>query len=286
MKTNSFFVIFSFILLFGAFGCQTPEPLSQEELTSYPAGFEAEFKKNFMGLTYINLDEGERSTKRRAEIEENFSSDFWNLERFKGVYGPAIEYKRMKPLIAQKITTPEGRELSYKGEIFGGLSKGELGVQISHFLVWEKIASDPNEDHIYFVAEDDMDPVDFFKERFLSALYHAPKDWELLYLFSFQNHFWGCHYGPLELTSSKRFLILDKKCTPGMVSYLIRPKGARALLEGALPFQDTVDQRVGRKFIQTGKLKIYSLYPEIIKHIPFEDSVIKDMGGRVVDYFN
>ena len=76
------------------------------------------------------------------------------------------------------------------------------------------------------------------------------------------------------------FLVLDQKCTPGMVSYLIRPKGARALLEGALPFQDTVDQRVGRQFIQTGKLKIYSLYPEIIKHIPFEDSIIQDMGGR------
>ena len=139
MKTNSFSVIFSLFTLLCLFGCHTPEPLSQEELTSYPAGFEAEFKKNFMGLTYINLDEGEKSAKRRAEMEENFSSDFWNLERFKGVYGPAIKYKRMKPLIAQKITTPEGRELSYKGEIFGGLSKGELGVQISHFLVGKKL---------------------------------------------------------------------------------------------------------------------------------------------------
>ena len=59
-----------------------------------------------------------------------------------------------------------------------------------------------------------------------------------------------------------------------------KAKGARALLKDALPFQDTTDQRVGRKFIQTGKLKVYSLYPEIIKHIPNEDSIIKDMGGR------
>ena len=274
---------FRFFLFFVFVFCScTPKPNPEEKFGLYPQSYEKEFKKNFAKTFFINLLDHDLSLARREKMESSLLSDsLFKLTHFPGVYGKAISYERKSPY-PQEITLPSGRKFEYLASerpYHGkGLSPGELGNFISHYLLWEKVSQDTNDEHIYFITEDDVRPVENFKKRLVSALYHAPKDWELLFFYSNQNYGWGCGPGKLELTESRRFLVLNKKCIPGTVFYALRPPTARKFMKNAIPFSEGTDERINSEFIIPGKMKIYATYPELVKTYVNESSIIKDMG--------
>lgn len=272
------------LFFLGSLSCvvtRGPQPLGEKILRSYPSSYEAKFEKKFSKFFYINLDGGKRSLERRKKMEAAFRPSFGDkLSRFSAVCGRDLKYSRMLPFAIQKVKLPKGGSVPYKGALLGGLSQGEFGCYLSHYQIWKEIAEDKNNDHIYLVTEDDLTPRSFFKERLLSTLYHAPKDWELLFLYSYQAEYWGCHYNPLKLHDSKRFLILDRNCTPGLVAYVLRPATARKLVKEALPVSNAVDRKIGEDFIGKKKIKVYAAYPELVETEAWSGSIIDEMGGR------
>ena len=264
-----------------------PLPLSDEELKFYPSSFNQTFKDRFQGLYVINLDDHEPSAIRRTKMQEFFSETPLSLQFFQAIYGKDISYKQHNPSVQtlREVST-EGFPITYKGSPApGGLSAGELGNYLSHFFLWKMVAEDPNPDHIYLLSEDDITPLDNFTDRFKSMLAHAPEDWELIFLYSNQGEDWGCHHGDyddydsFDETSSKRFIRLEKACTPGLVTYALNSKGARILMDNALPLSLPSDVLVGHKLIGQKKIKAYAAYPEIVTTIVNgKDSILNSMG--------
>jgi len=129
--------------------------------------------------------------------------------------------------------------------------------------------------HIYLVAEDDIIPKSDFKKLLISALYHAPKDWGMIFLFSNQSKWWGCHHSNVDVTEAKRFLKLDKRCIPGTVAYLIHPESAKRIMENVLPFRNATDRRVKEDLIIRKGVKVFATYPEILTTV--DESVIDEV---------
>ena len=260
----------------------TPKPNPDEVLGLYPEAYEKEFEKNFSKTFFINLLDHKVSLTRREKMESSVLSDpLFSLTHFPAVYGTKISYERESSIL-QEITLPLGRKLTYLGKERAfhkkGLSEGELGNFISHYLLWEKISQDFDDNHIYLITEDDVTPVANFKKRFISAFYHAPDDWELLYFYSNQAYGWGCPPRKFDLVKSKRFVTLNKKCIPGTVTYALKPPTARKLMENALPFSEATDERINSEFIVPGTMKIYATFPELVKTPVYKASIIDQMG--------
>ena len=253
--------------------------LTHEELTSYPKEFEIDFEKRFQKFYYINLDLPGTSADRKKEMEDYFRSDFSQLERFPGVIGSQLVFSEKDSNGVQRVTLPSGRILPHKPTCLNKLTPGELGCAMSHYLVWEKISKDPEKNHIYLVAEDDIIPKSDFKKRLISSVYNAPKDWGMIFLFSYQSKWWGCHHSNVDVIESKRFLNLNKRCIPGGVAYLITPESAKKVMENVLPFRNAIDRMVRDDLIIRRGVKVFAAYPEMLS--TREDSVIDEVdGGR------
>lgn len=279
MKKSFLFLCSFFILAACVSLPKSWQILSEEELTSYPPQFEAEFEKRFQKFFYINLDLPGTSERRRDFMEKSFRSDFPQFERFPGVIGKKLKFSDPDESGVQQVTLPSGRVLPYKATALNKLSLGELGNHMSHYLAWERVAKDPVDDHVYLVAEDDVIPKSQFKKKLMSALYHAPEDWGMIFLLSYQSKWWGCHHNNVDVTESKRFLSLSKRCIPGTVAYLIHPRSAKKLMENVLPFRNATDRRVRDDFIVNREVKVFATYPEMIT--TEDESVIDEVdGGR------
>ena len=272
-----------------------PLPLSDEELKFYPASFNETFDDLFQGLYVINLPDHEPSAKRREKITDLFSEESLDLKFFQAIYGKNIDYEQHNPAvqILKEVSSNGEQPVTYKGSPKPlGLSAGELGNHLSHFFLWKMVAEDPNPDHIYLLSEDDITPLGDFTDRFKSMLAHAPENWDLIFLYSFQEEEWGCHHGDYDgydafsETSSKRFIRLDKNCIPGTVLYALNPRGAKRLLENALPIQKATDVRIGQDLMKSGEssMQIYATYPEMVLHeVNGPGSLISQMGRGKAD---
>ena len=251
--------------------------LSLSELTSFPEGY----KLDKIEAYYINLDpkKGDTAVQQKSIGRDKKMKDFFEeftvdtYERFEAVYGAELNKK----------TDPNGRtfvELNKENiPIKTSLSNGELGNYLSHYLLWKKI-SKKKESSLYFVTEDDISKLDdYFNNRFKSMIAHAPNDWDLLFLYCFQSYSFGCHATKENITTNKRFIKLEKKCTPGTVTYLIKPKAAARLARHAIPISNATDRFIG-DLMPGKKLNMYCAFPEIVKTVVYGDSIIDDMGGR------
>ncbi len=258
--------------------------LSVEERTKF------QNQKFSVDKTYvINLLEHKSADTRWEKIKKNFKEAQWeyNITRFPGIYGKNFfteAIKDLKPNQARELHyTSQGKkysttytwspEIKYMSKY--PLSTGELGNYLSHYHVWKDI--DETNQNLALVLEDDAELVPFFKSKVASIVEHAPKDWDILYLFCHQTDL--CSPSPENnpITPDQRFEVLNKPCIAGNVSYLVNLTGVRKMLKKALPLEGATDYYMQSLFADPD-FHAYCSFPEIIE--PGTAKSIIDESGR------
>ena len=245
-----------------------PLALSDLELQSYPRSYTHQFNENFKDLSYLSLRSDDKNfnspTLGRLRVGNQiiYPIHFPQGDFFYDRHNPEI-------LPLQGMSLEGYGRFSYSGSE-KGLSKRELKRLMLNFSQWFRIAQDPDDSHFFVIMEEGTKLLDPFYERLKSALYHAPNDWDLILLNSNQEEEGGCHHGdyddydPFSEESSRRYIKLDKPCSPGSLGYVLRPSAARKLFEEAKIFKESVSDMIRKYFIQPETKKVYATYPEII----------------------
>lgn len=239
-----------------------------------PSDFETPIEDIFV----INL---ERSPQRLATMNEQLTHYNLNYERFPAVDGYAFEgkYKKRTSRFHVQVLDHE-KQYKYRYDPRKnrtGLSLGELGNYFSHFEVLRLIVKRGLKSALIF--EDDAKLSDDFDKRLKSLMYHAPENWDIIYLHCFAESF-GCKPDRFKQTEDLRFSILKgKNCTAGNAAYIVSDKGAQKLLQGMNPASDSTDTRIGKEFFskKNSKLRAYCAHPQIVAVDP-NDSIITNMG--------
>jgi len=124
---------------------------------------------------------------------------------------------------------------------------------------WKEFQKSPYQYAI--ILEDDVEiPVDFWNK--LDKLSHVPSDWDIIYLGG--NYIYGDKINPHVLTAHK----FNKGEEPrsvyntGLFSYIINKKCVNRLLKYVNPNEKPIDNQI--RDLQ--ELKLYYLYPSVIKH--------------------
>lgn len=192
----------------------------------------------------INLKNTEEG-KRRWSVFKNIPQFKNKVIRYPAIHGKTYDYKKE---IANNIITPTwnyGRWKYMNKDFHINMEPGEIGVALSHYNLWKKI-SKMDEDSMVLILEDDAIRIDPNLEKnvtyYLSKL---PSDWDIFLL-----GFW-LHKGDdgeqinKDVSKVNSFVLMN--------SYMIRPTGAKKLLE-KLPINAPVDTWVA---LQSEYVNIY-----------------------------
>ncbi len=249
---------------------EPPPLLTLEELTDAPP----DYKINIQEALVISLEGHAKSEARLNAMKEQFKDINIPLVHLPGIWGKNYP-TRAEPHKLQTLDKNKGWSYIYAPEKARFLAAGEIGCYLSHYECIKKAST---AEKPILILEDDAHLSDHFEKRLASALSYAPKDWDMLFLFCFQDNLnWGCSPRRFHATEDRRFLKLDKYCIPGGLSYLVSQKGAKKLTEKLMPIDEPVDNAFGTKFFINEDFKAYCTYPEIVKQ-DLSKSVIREMG--------
>lgn len=169
------------------------------------------------------------------------------LVRFPAVYGKNHDFT--PEIQANEIQTSwDYGAWKGKKENIRHMDSGELGVSLSHLRLWKKIAKMPERSRV-LVLEDDAIRVDpHFYEKTELYKKHLPADWDV-FLLGFWLHRGDDSDKVNKYIARVRTFVLTH-------AYIIRPKGARALLK-QLPIDKPLDTWMS---YQSNYVNIYRHY--------------------------
>lgn len=180
------------------------------------------------------------------------------FERIEAVYGTQLpEWLRPYFLNAQGQVAPE-------------LEPGEVGCYASHLLVLKRIVENNTPG---LVLEDDLE-LDEKLPEILASTHALPRDWDILRLSGYENHFPKFPAGAL---SEGKKVIKYSRVPFGTGAYLITPQGARKFLSWRTLRTAPVDYDLRR--VWDCRLATYGIDPFPVRQNTFP-SVIEEMGTR------
>lgn len=217
-----FFLILAFVIIVICLGCtDNAEPLNKE-LTTYLQKLELHPDIKYeipYKIYYINLD---RSTDRRAFMEDQF-------EKYNATY--------------QRVSAIDGNTLDMSKYKHKNLHKYELACSLSHYKAI-KMAYDEGNEHA-LIMEDDchFGVVKLWKESMTDMLKDAPKDWEIIQLFT-------------TYVNSRKYSFTSL-CS-GAICYLINRKGMGKIISRFTQYE--ID---GADVFIYQAAKSYTLFPSL-----------------------
>ncbi len=183
------------------------------------------FEKSYL----INL-KNTKVGRKRWELFKKYNVYYPYTTRFNGIYGKTYNYENE---IKKNIIVTEwdyGKwKFDYTSKIIP-LTKGEIGVSLSHYYVWKTIVD--NNINIALIQEDDSvchKNTDKYLNRLMNYL---PENWDIFLL-----DFWN-HTGDNDLKINKYIWKVNNFAL--MNCYLINNKGAKKLLK-YLPIDKPLD---------------------------------------------
>eukprot|EP00930_Biecheleria_cincta_P084597 TRINITY_DN74045_c0_g1_i1.p1 TRINITY_DN74045_c0_g1~~TRINITY_DN74045_c0_g1_i1.p1 ORF type:complete len:304 (-),score=24.38 TRINITY_DN74045_c0_g1_i1:274-1185(-) len=207
---------------------------------------------------FINLD---RRVERRTRIEKHLRSRGLGqvVSRFPAVDGQTFDLDAYPSAIVTRAGVDAAK--SPPAMVNGvHLTRGALGLILSYHTLLRRIASDPDEHHIYVIAEDDAVLVEDFTQHLevrLDALASVDPSWDLLHVGYYED---DCSLAPLGGPCSK-FL-----CRPvqvyGLFGAAFRPRGARALLESLFPLDEQIDSALSKVY---GCIHAFATRPSLMR---------------------
>eukprot|EP00931_Biecheleriopsis_adriatica_P112212 TRINITY_DN8678_c0_g1_i1.p1 TRINITY_DN8678_c0_g1~~TRINITY_DN8678_c0_g1_i1.p1 ORF type:complete len:295 (+),score=46.49 TRINITY_DN8678_c0_g1_i1:69-953(+) len=221
-------------------------------------------------LFYINLD---RRVERRHRFERFAQAQGLAevMSRFPAVDGQSLEMEAYPTAVVSR----PGLEAAFAPpNVVNGyhLTRGALGLILSYHTLLKRIAADPNEDHVYVVAEDDAVLTENFNQRLglcLQAVWQEDPRWDFIHVGYYDD---DCSLAPLE-SPANEFL-----CRPvqvfGLFGAAIRPGGARLLLQHLFPLDEQIDSALARVY---GIVRCYASRPPLMRaaHSTAENSDIQ-----------
>lgn len=167
----------------------------------------------FNHVYVINLA---KDTERLAKIDSNLKQYGINYHKVNAIYGKEA---LADPKMSKNITT--------MCKIF--CSYGIIGCYLSHSMLWEKLAKDDSAEY-YIVLEDDARFTDDTKNVIVQALRKHPTTFDLLSLFTFNDHLSiACFEQPI--TDDGKYKMCRNPLMLSTLGYIISKKGAQRLLD-------------------------------------------------------
>ena len=199
----------------------------------------------------INLKNTTIGKKRWNKLKSTIFGPY--MERFPGIYGKTYDYSNE---IQQNIIQKQWDFGKWKGKPSSmiNMSHGEIGVSLSHYYLWKKIAEE-NIENAIILEDDSSDISKTFEKDLNDIMQHVPKDYDIILL-----AFW-LHQGNDSQRVNDR---ISRTFTfVFMNAYVITANGARKLLAKTpidMPIDSWVaskshDLKIYRHHIQTSSLK-------------------------------
>ena len=209
-----------------------------------------------------------RCTDRRNRIEKCFKKaklDFEWWDGFDGAVEPHSEFKKYVDFETAKKT--------WKGFRYGG-----VGCDISHVKLLQKIVDEKIPQAIIFeddaIFEPDLFDVIKKSDNFL------PPDWGVC-LLGYGNHPHKLFQITKPIDGTNYSYGKMYKMVSGTYGYMVTLKGAKKLLKKLNPLVRDIDDITSDAIYANTKL--YAIYPPVVSHYDIEDSVSKEINGRLGD---
>lgn len=209
----------------------------------------------------VNLARGEDRLERMSAL---LSERALKFRRFEAVDGSVEDF---------------GAVYDESAQIKAGyryLTKAELGCYLSHFRLWERVAA--LEDEFYVILEDDVD-VDASVPEVLAAINRLQFDWDVIRLA-------GLGVVPYLIAGKldpHHDLVTLMRGSTGTQGYCISSKGARKLIEKALPISTPVDVYLDHDWISGIKTLAVMPYP-IRANLSLESTIEFDRLARSIQF--
>jgi len=208
-------------------------------------------------LFFINLD---RRAERRVHFEHHARANGLAkiISRFPAVDGQSLDLD----LYPRTVVTNTGVQCAKAPpNVVNGvyLTRGALGLILSYNTILKRIAADPDDEHIYAIAEDDAVPVEGFGpqlQRSLEALGRADPMWDFLHIGYYDD---DCCLQPIE--GEAKELLCQPVQVYGLFGAALRPRGARKLLQHLFPLEEQIDSALARVY---GKIRAYAVRTSLL----------------------
>lgn len=207
--------------------------------------FQIQSKQNIFDKIFVinlrNTNEGER----RWKVIKNHPVFKNQLTRTSAVNGYTYDFTKEFDEGIVRPTWNFGRWKYQNVDHIISIKPGELGVSLSHYRLWQKIAKMPDTSRVLILEDDAIVVAPNFYEKVRFYMTQLPDDWDVFLL-----NFW-LHRGDdgrkvnAHISQVKSFVLLS--------AYAIRPQGARRLLE-CTPIDKPLDTWMS---FQSDKVFIY-----------------------------
>ena len=211
----------------------------------------------------INLD---KDQKEFPAISEKFSKLGVQVERLSGVYGKELSQEYLDSVMHPYARHTIKTEPVTKWDV---VSLGAVGCYLSHIKAWQKLIE--SEEKLVHVMEDDASPeCDIDKmNQFANEVEKIDPEWDVVYFGYFPTPF----HSDTRLASG---VMGVKSMVYATHSYLISKKGAKKLLEHALPMVNAIDAYMSLSFMHRD-IRAYRYKSSLVRQnrppIPFFSNV-------------
>lgn len=183
-----------------------------------------------------------------------------HLERLRSFHAHALraglKYAPKTEVDGAQITVEQLQASGALGAAFPASARGTAAVGVSHIMLLEELADDPDASHYLILEDDAIVPPDFFT-KVDQALSTLPPGWHMLNL--------GCPADTCGgLLVDKGIVLPDQKCVSGLNGYIVSKEGADVLLSLAIPLHKAIDQQIRAAYGTT--LRAYCTRPHIVAH--------------------
>ena len=201
-------------------------------------------------VIYINMD---KSKDRKENIERQLNdTGLNNIERFSAIDGKKLNIDSYYPKVIEQEAL---KDIKLKRKQYGiSLTPGGLGCMLSHKTIWEKLSKEKNNCY-YLILEDDATVDINIKKKLNDAMSEAPKDWDIIYVGTSQQH------DPEKINT----YFSKTKRIYGLYGYLINKKGAKKALKYCFPSRYQIDTSLYLNY-KENKMNAYVLNNLLIKH--------------------
>ena len=216
------------------------------ELKKYIPENEEMYSRMDIPVYYINMD---RSTKRRRFMESQFNIfRVPSHTRVQGIPGDSLD----------NLASGKYRDLSYINE-FSELSHSELGCTLSHLKAIRTAYQENRE--LSLILEDNavLSLIPFWETKLSQVASDAPKDWEIIQLFTMHG----------KLNGDEIFTRHDiRKPRHGLIAYLINRRGMHKILKTIMDRDEKLNIKRRHSPKGTADQFIYALVNTYIMNRP------------------
>ena len=173
---------------------------------------------------FINLLQNKERHAHVKEMQAYFKET--PTEIFPAIYGKHLSQQEIADYVFKGV---------FKKNIEEILKPGEIGVALSHYYLWNKVASDPDIKHA-LILEDDAAIDEHFETKWEQEYPALPEDYDIIYLYHYAH---VTHLVPTNF--NQLYIPLYPTCAHG---YIISKKGAEKLLKGIFPLDKPIDNAI------------------------------------------